>query len=226
MVNMSGKGRQDPQLGHHRMDLRLGRGPQRGQLGPIPHELSQFANLRRGHPSLGKIIAAQPVGQLGGILDIVFHSTAVPVQPQRMHQMHPGSLRLEQIGRPIPSVTRFQRHLGVGARLSHCHRQSHRIVVDLGDTPRTSPASFIRTITDRRRCRSIPTYCCSCSTRVSFRRLRVGVGTPSLPCTLGSRRREELWRSTTDLATTTSSTLGAPNPPPVPVTRKQRSASS
>jgi hypothetical protein len=31
--------RQDPQLGHHRMDLRLGRGAQRSQLGPITNQL-------------------------------------------------------------------------------------------------------------------------------------------------------------------------------------------
>ena len=69
------------------------------------------------------------------------------------------------------------------------------------DTPTTSPASFIRTITDRRRCRSIPTYCCSRSTRVSFFRFRDGVETPSVPRTLGSRRGEEPWGITTDLAT-------------------------
>ena len=34
-----------------------------------------------------------------------------------------------------------------------------------------------------------------------------------MPCTPGSRRREELWRFTTDLATEESPTqLGAPNP--------------
>src|ERR1700722_13647096 len=75
----------------------------------------------------------------------------------------------------------------------------------------TSPASFIRTITDRRRCRSIPTYCCSRSTRVSFR-FRVGLVTPSLLCTLGSRRREEPWRITTESVITNLLHLGAPDP--------------
>src|ERR1039458_8731890 len=54
-----------------------------------------------------------------------------------------------------------------------------------------SPCSWLLTITLRRRCRSMPTYCCCCSTGISFRRLRVGVVTPSVLCTLGPGRRED-----------------------------------
>ena len=114
------------------MDLRLGRGAQRHQLGSVADQLSQFSHLRRGHPGLGQIVAAQPVGQLGGVLHVVFHPASVPVQTQRMDQMHPGALGLEQVGRPIPAVTSLQGHLGIGARFRHRHRQGHRIVVDLG----------------------------------------------------------------------------------------------
>ena len=67
----------------------------------------------------------------------------------------------------------------------------------------------MRTITDRRRCKSIPTYCCSCSTRVSFR-LRVGLETPSVPCTPDPRLRGRPWRSTTDTDITDPPQLGAP----------------
>ncbi len=73
----------------------------------------------------------------------------------------------------------------------------------------TSPSSLILTITERRRCRSIPTYCRWCSTGVSFR-FRVGLETPSVPCTFGSRRREELRRfagDSADRATTTDPVL-------------------
>ena len=45
-------------------------------------------------------------------------------------------------------------------------------------TPSTSPASFILTITDRRRCRSMPTYCCSC-TRSPFLLEGFGFAPPS-----------------------------------------------
>jgi hypothetical protein len=55
---------------------------------------------------------------------------------------------------------------------------------------RVSPDSVRRTITLRRRCRSIPTYCCSCSTGVSFCRFRIGLVTPSVLRTPGSGRRE------------------------------------
>jgi hypothetical protein len=58
----------------------------------------------------------------------------------------------------------------------------------------------MRTITDRRRFRSMPTYSRCCSTGVSFRRLRVGLQTPSVLGTLGSRRREELRRFGFDTA--------------------------
>jgi len=81
----------------------------------------------------------------------------------------------------------------------------------------TLPPSVMRTITDRRLCRSIPTYCRCCSTGVSFRRFRVVLETPSVPCTLGSRRREGLRRFAgvcADLSITTSSLRSAPGPAP------------
>jgi hypothetical protein len=72
------------------------------------------------------------VGQLGRILHVVLDPAGVPVQPQRVDQMHPSALGLEQIGRPIPAVTSLQGHLRIRARLRHRHRQGHGIVVDLG----------------------------------------------------------------------------------------------
>src|SRR5271165_6263852 len=54
---------------------------------------------------------------------------------------------------------------------------------------RVSPDWVRRTMTLRRRCRSMPTYCCSCSTGVSFCRLRVGFATPSVLRTPGPGRR-------------------------------------
>ena len=129
---MSDWARQDPELGHHRVDLGLGRGPQRHQLGPVPDELSQLAHLGRGDPRLGQVIAAQPVGQLGGVLDVVLDPPAVPVQTERVDQMHPAPLGLEQIGRPVPAIARLQGHLRVRARLGDRHRPRDRVVVDLG----------------------------------------------------------------------------------------------
>src|ERR1022692_3721300 len=56
---------------------------------------------------------------------------------------------------------------------------------------RVSPDSVRRTMTLRRRCRSMPTYCCSCSTGVSFCRFRFGLVTPSVLRTPGSGRQED-----------------------------------
>ena len=103
--------------------------------------------------ALRQIVAPQPVGQLGGVLHIVFDPSGVPMQTERMHQMHPGTFRLQKIGGPIPAIRALQRHLRIRSGLGHRHGQSHRVIVDL----------LIRTITDRRRCRSIPTYCCCCT---------------------------------------------------------------
>src|SRR5581483_11475069 len=64
--------------------------------------------------------------------------------------------------------------------------------------PKTSPAAFFRTITDRRRCRSIPTYCRS--TGASFlRREGVAFVGPSV-FTLGPSRPEEVPEPFTCLA--------------------------
>src|SRR5438094_103619 len=57
-------------------------------------------------------------------------------------------------------------------------------------TSSTSPASFMRTITDRRRCRSIPTYCGCCCTGVLLRLEGLGWEAPSVPA-LGPLRRSE-----------------------------------
>ena len=113
------------------MHLRLGRGSKRGQLGPVAHQLPQLPHRRWSDPRLGNVVAAQPVRQLGGVLHIVFDPAGIPMQPQRVDQMHPGTFRGQEIGRPIPPIARLQRHLGVRARLSHRHSQRHRIVIDL-----------------------------------------------------------------------------------------------
>ena len=56
---------------------------------------------------------------------------------------------------------------------------------------RVSPSGVRRTITLRRRCRSIPTYCGPGCTVTFFRREVFGLATPSLT-SLGSSRREEV----------------------------------
>ena len=95
---------EDAVLGHHRVDLPLGRGSKRGQLRSVTDQLSHLADLRWGDPTLREIVLAQPVGQSRGVAHVVLDSAAIPMQTQRMDQMHSGSLRLKQIGSPIPAI--------------------------------------------------------------------------------------------------------------------------
>ena len=109
-----------------------------------------------------------------------------------MDEVHVGSLGLQQIGRPVPAIVSLECHLGILACVGHRERQLER-VVDHAHGLEHLAMSVILTITERRRCRSIPTYCLWCSTGVSLR-FRVALETPSVPCTFGSWRREELRR--------------------------------
>jgi hypothetical protein len=72
--------------------------------------------------------------------------------------MHPRTRRLEHTDRPAPPVGRLHDHLGVRAGLLDRTAQPHRIVVDAHRTS-ASPSPSWRTMSDRRRCKSIPTYC-------------------------------------------------------------------
>ena len=75
-----------------------------------------------------------------------------------MRQMDLGARRLEHISRPIPAIGRLQDDLGSGpARATSRANATGSLSILTVDN--VSPASVIRTITDRRRCRSIPTYC-------------------------------------------------------------------
>ena len=134
-------------------------------------------------------------------LHVVLHPPGVPMQAERVHQMHPGALRLKQIGRPVPAVASPPGPPpGPGRpRRSPSPRPADRCRSAPSRAPRR-PRSSARSPTggDADQCRHTVA---ACSTRVSFRRLRVGWETPSVPRTFGSRRREELWRITTDLAT-------------------------
>ena len=89
-----------------------------------------------------------------------------------------------------PPVARFQGHLRVRAGLGQLPQPSATGSLSMRHRPSTSPSSVIRTITDRRRCRSIPTYCRCCCIGVLLRREGLGWEAPSVP-TLGPLRRGE-----------------------------------
>jgi hypothetical protein len=112
------EGGQDPFFGHHRVDLGLGRGAQRGELGAVADQFAQLPLRRRSDEGLGQIPAAQPVRQLGRVAHIVLDPPGVPVQAKRVHQMHVRAVGLEQIRRPIPAVGRLESDLRIGPGLA------------------------------------------------------------------------------------------------------------
>ena len=142
------------------MDLRLQSRSDRDQLGSVAHQLPQFAGLRRSDPRLGQPAHPQQIGQITGVAYIVFHPpVAESLDPQRMRQMHPRSAGLQHIDGPIPAVGRFEHHLGIRTRPARAASPSATGSLTIRTADSCSPDSDWRTITDRRRCRSIPTNC-------------------------------------------------------------------
>ena len=75
-----------------------------------------------------------------------------------MRQMHDSAGLLEHINGPVPAIGRLEYDFRRLTGLRDLQRQRQRIVVD---THRFEMLTglVIRTITDRRRCKSIPTIC-------------------------------------------------------------------
>ena len=164
------------------------------QLASVADELTELSQRRWRHPALGQASHAKQVDEVGGI---PLGRSSPGGSPNccrgggrgaRCHRT-PGSRRP-----PVPPIGRLHDHFGVLTGLGQLGGQGHRIVVDPHVT-RVSPPSSRRTITRRLRCRSMPTYCCWCSTGVSFCRFRTGFATPSVLRTPGSGRREDSRRA-------------------------------
>jgi hypothetical protein len=118
-------------LGQHRVHLRLQPGAQGDQLGPVPHQLTQFAHRRRRDPCLRQAVHPQQVGQIRGVPDVVLDpSIGEALHPQGVHQVHPCALRGEHVGRPVPAIGGLQDHLRIRSSLGDLQAQRDRIVVD------------------------------------------------------------------------------------------------
>jgi hypothetical protein len=79
-----------------------------------------------------------------------------------------------------PAVGCFQHHLGIGASLLDLQLQRDRIVDAIRTAQSCSPDSDWRTITDRCRCRSIPTNCLPSYSSIGASRDSWKVSTPSI----------------------------------------------
>ena len=86
---------QDPALSHHRVDLGLGRGPQRYEFDGSARALSsrtsggatQASGRSPRHSRLASSVAS---------LIVVLHPSRVPVQPERVDQVHVGAMALSR----------------------------------------------------------------------------------------------------------------------------------
>ena len=113
------------------MHLGLGPGVEGGELGPVAHQLAQLPRLGRSDPRLGQVVAAQALGDLGGVLDVVLHPPSRPVQARGMDQMDIGPFGLEQVDGPVPAITGLDGHLRIRSGLGQRHGQGHGVVVNL-----------------------------------------------------------------------------------------------
>ena len=98
--------------------------------GPKADELSKLADLRWGDPAFRQVVPAQAVGELGGVALVVFHPPRVPVQSERVDEMHSCAVGLEEIGRPVPAIGALEGHLGIGAGPRDREGELERIVLD------------------------------------------------------------------------------------------------
>jgi hypothetical protein len=117
---------------------------------------------------------------------------ALPAQPRRMGQMHPGPLSLQEIDQPIVSV---------GPALAISNNNATGSFAKWTQLS-FSPAALRGAIIERRRCRSIPTYSRSAGT--FFCREGVALASPSVP-THGPSRRERLLAGELRIAATSDS---------------------
>ena len=118
-------------FGQHRVHPGLEPRADRDQLGAMPHQLAQLADLGRGDPGLRQPAHPQQVGKVGGIAQVVLHPPrGEALDPQRMRQMHPGTGLGEHVRRPVPAIRGLEHHLRCLAGLADLRSQRHRIVHD------------------------------------------------------------------------------------------------
>ena len=128
-------------------------------LARIAHQLPQLARRRWGDPRLGQSVHPQQISQIGGVADVVLHPP-VPksLDSQWVCQMHRAPAACSASTAQYQPYVASSTTSGCRAGLLDLQPQRHRVVDD-AHRRSCSPDSDCRTITDRRRCRSIPTNC-------------------------------------------------------------------
>jgi len=87
---------------------------------------------------------------------VVLHSPALPVQPERMHEVDGDLLSGEHVGGPVKAVGRLEGDLDITAMGGHRIHELERAAVDAHAAEQLALVVLVAT-TERRRCKSIPT---------------------------------------------------------------------
>src|SRR4029453_5086856 len=161
------------------MDLGLETRTQRDELGPVTHELTQLARRRRCHPRLRETTQAQQVDEIRRVAFIVLHPPMTPIVAEGGAARCTGApcAVKKYAAQYQPYVASSTTSVPGPAFATSSANATGSLSIRTMST--VSPASVRRTITDRRRCRSIPTYCRSTGASLPHTRNRFGE-TPSL----------------------------------------------
>src|SRR4051812_4123871 len=162
------------------MDLRLETGSDCDQLGSIAHQLPQFAGLRRGDPGLGQSAHPQQIGQISGIAYIVFtRRYRNPLTPNGCAKCTCAPQACSTSTAPYQPYVASTPPSGSDPACSSCSPSATGSLT-IRTAESCSPDSDWRTITDRRRCRSIPTNCLPSYSSIGASRDSWKVSTPSI----------------------------------------------
>ena len=122
--------RQDPVLGHHRVDLGLEPRAQVAQLDAEADHLAELSGLGRGDPGLGQATEAQQVGEVPGVALVVLHPPVSPVVAVRIGQMDLVAHLFQEIGGPVPAIGRLDDDVAAHRGCAHLLGEADRVVVD------------------------------------------------------------------------------------------------
>jgi hypothetical protein len=112
------------------LDLGFEARAEHDQLGPITHQLTEFPDLRWGDPRFWDDVEAEHVEPRVGVAHVVLHPPVVPVQSERVRQVHLRPHLGENVCRPVPATGCLENDLGIFAGSGHCGSEVDGVVVD------------------------------------------------------------------------------------------------
>ena len=121
--------RQDPVLGHDRVDLGLQTGAQVGQLESEADHLAEL-RIRRCDRRLGQAIEAQQVGEIPRVAVVVLHPAMSPVVAVRVGEVDGIAHLVQEVDRPVPAIGRLDDDVAADWGGTDLFGKAARFVVD------------------------------------------------------------------------------------------------